>query len=87
MFDFSLILKKYDAGRREEKKKRRKERKKEKKKEGVYGEGCGHGKKSTDHRYMCVCNRHRKSKPCIRSICPCRKFEPKFDRNLRGIDM
>lgn len=40
---------------------------------------------------MCVCvcgyNRHRKSKRCIRSICPCRKFEPKFDRNLRGIDM
>lgn len=37
------------------KNKRRKKKKEEKEKEGGYGEEYGHGKKSTDHRYMCVC--------------------------------
>lgn len=44
---FFLILKQYYAGR-----KGRKEKKKEKKQKE--GEEYGHGKKSTDHRYMCV---------------------------------
>lgn len=39
------------GGKKEEKEERRKGRGRE----GGYGEEYGHGKKSTDHRYMCVC--------------------------------
>lgn len=43
-------------GGRNKRERRRKKKKEEKgkKKEGVYGEEYGHGKKSTDHRYMWV---------------------------------